>query len=44
MHRLLKQGIEQEMQRKGYRKVPQTEQADINISFAEPQKIPLSPP
>lgn len=34
MHRLLKQGIEQEMQRKGYRKVPQTEPADINISFA----------
>jgi hypothetical protein len=31
---LLKQGIEQEMQRKGYRKVRQTEQADINISFA----------
>jgi len=31
---LLKQGIEQEMQRKGYRQVLQTEQADINISFA----------
>jgi len=31
---LLKQGIEQEMQRKGYRQVRQTEHADINISFA----------
>ncbi|MCF7969720.1 MAG: DUF4136 domain-containing protein [Methylococcaceae bacterium] len=34
MQDLLKQGIEQEMQRKGYRQVMQTEQADINISFA----------
>ena len=31
---LLKQGIEQEMQRKGYRQVRQNEQADIDISFA----------
>ncbi|MDT8426195.1 MAG: DUF4136 domain-containing protein [Methyloprofundus sp.] len=31
---LLQQGIEQEMQRKGYRQVLQTEQADMNISFA----------
>lgn len=30
---LLKQGIEQEMQRKGYRKIAQTAQADVNISF-----------
>ena len=33
MWSLLKQGIEQEMQNKGYRKVAQTEQADIDISF-----------
>ena len=33
MWSLLKQGIEQEMQRKGYQQVAQTEQADINISF-----------
>ncbi len=34
MWNLLKQSIEQEMQRKGYRQVMQSEQADINISFA----------
>jgi len=33
MWSLLKQGIEQEMQNKGYRKIAQTEQADIDISF-----------
>lgn len=33
MWSLLKQGIEQEMQNKGYQKVAQTEQADIDISF-----------
>ena len=33
MWSLLKQGIEQEMQNKGYRKVAQTEQANIDISF-----------
>jgi len=33
MWSLLKQGIEQEMQNKGYRKIEQTEQADIDISF-----------
>jgi len=33
MWSLLKQGIEQEMQNKGYRKVAQTQQADIDISF-----------
>lgn len=30
---LLKQSIEQEMQRKGYRQIAQAEQADLNISF-----------
>lgn len=34
MWNLLKQSIEQEMQRKGYRQVMQSEQADIDISFA----------
>ena len=33
MWSLLKQGIEQEMQDKGYRKIAQTEQANIDISF-----------
>ncbi|MCK5356151.1 MAG: DUF4136 domain-containing protein [Methyloprofundus sp.] len=33
MWSLLKQEIEQEMQDKGYRKMAQTEQADIDISF-----------
>ena len=33
MWTLLKQSIEKEMQHKGYIKVPQTEQADIDISF-----------
>ena len=33
MWSLLKQSIEQEMQHKGYIKVPQSEQADIDISF-----------
>ncbi len=33
MWSLLKEGIEQEMQNKGYRKVAQTEQADLDISF-----------
>lgn len=30
---LLKQSIEQEMQRKGFRQIAQAEQADLNISF-----------
>jgi len=34
MWELLKQGIEQEMQRKGYRQVIERAQADIDISFA----------
>jgi len=33
MWSLLKQAIEQEMQNKGYRKIAQTEQADLDISF-----------